>query len=187
MAGKNVIFFQGGGAQEDYDADAKLVASLKSKLGAAYVVHYPLLPNDGTPDLGRRKQIGDEIAKSEDGVLLVGHSFGASMLLVYLSENKLTKKIAGIFLISTPFWTGDEDWVQAFMLQPDFVKKLPAGVPVFFYHCRDDEEVPFAQFESYRKALPLAAFREIAVGGHQLSNDLAIVAKDIKSVMTLKG
>lgn len=30
---KHVVFFQGGGGQEDYDADAKLVASLKFNTG----------------------------------------------------------------------------------------------------------------------------------------------------------
>ncbi len=34
MAQKHLIFFHGGGSEEDYQADAKLVASLKSNLGA---------------------------------------------------------------------------------------------------------------------------------------------------------
>ncbi len=94
---KHLIFFQGGGSEEDYEADAKLVASLKSKLGSEYSVHYPLLPDNGTPDLGRREQISHEISASEDNVILVGHSLGASMLLACVTEIKITKKIAGIF------------------------------------------------------------------------------------------
>jgi hypothetical protein len=68
---KYLIFFHGGGSEEDYEADAKLVSSLKLTLGAEYSVHYPLLPNDGTPDLGRRKQISQEISSSEDNIILV--------------------------------------------------------------------------------------------------------------------
>ncbi len=40
---------------------------------------------------------------------MAGHSFGASMLLKFLSENKVKQKVDGIFLIAAPFWDGDED------------------------------------------------------------------------------
>lgn len=179
---KHVIFFHGGGGQQDYDADEKLAASLKLNLGATYLLHYPFLPEGDAPDLGRREQIDREISASEDGVILVGHSFGASMLLAYLSENKIKKKISGIFLISTPFWSGDEDWVAAFRLRPDFAEALPRKIPIFFYHCRDDEEVPFDHLAIYKKELPWATYREIPVGGHQHNNDLTIIANDIKSI-----
>jgi predicted alpha/beta hydrolase family esterase len=180
--GKHLVFFQGGGSDEDHEADGKLVASLKSKLGSGYSVHYPLLPNDGTPDLGRRTQIGYEISVGEDNVILVAHSLGASMLLACLSETEVTKKIAGIFLLATPFWSGDEDWVKAFKLQPGFAKHLDKKIPLNLYHCRDDEEVSFSHLDIYKQHLPWASFREISEGGHQFNNDLTIVANDIKSL-----
>ncbi|WP_276371907.1 alpha/beta hydrolase [Chryseolinea sp. H1M3-3] len=179
---KHLTFFHGGGSKEDYEADAKLVESLKVKLGSGYTVHYPLLDNDGTPDLGRRKQISEEISTSEDNIILLAHSLGASMLLACLSENKIRKKVAGIFLLATPFWNGKEDWVEAFKLRPNFAKQLDKKTPLFFYHCRDDEEVPFGHLTIYRHHLPWASFREISVGGHQFNNDLTIVANDIKSI-----
>jgi predicted alpha/beta hydrolase family esterase len=180
---KNIIFFHGGAAEADYEADAKLVSSLKLNLDVGYSVHYPFLPNKGTPDLGRREQINNEISAGLDGVILVAHSLGASMLLACFSEFKITKEIAGIFLIATPFWEGDEAWVKAFKLQQDFAEKLDKNIPLFFYHCRDDEEVPFSHMDIYKRKLPWATFREIAVGGHQLADDLTIVATDIKSIV----
>lgn len=179
---KHVLFFHGSGSEEGYDADAKLVASLTLNLGSGYSVRYPLLRSDGTPDLGRRKQIGREISASEDGIILAGHSFGASMLLACLSELDIRKKIAGIFLMGTPFWSGDEDWVQAFKLQPDFAEKLNKKIPLFLYHCLDDDEVPFGHLAIYKEQLPWATFREIPTGGHQLNNDLTLVAHDIKLI-----
>jgi len=53
---------------------------------------------------------------------------------------------------------------------------------MFFYHCRDDEEVPFEQLSIYQEQVPWACFREIEAGGHQFGNDLTLVAKDIKSI-----
>jgi pimeloyl-ACP methyl ester carboxylesterase len=178
---KHLIFFHGG-TEEDYDADAKLVASLKLKLGAGYSVHYPLLLNDGTPDFGRRKQITHEIAASEDNVIIVAHSLGASMLLACLTETRIRKNIGGIFLLATPFWSGNEDWVKAFKLQADFATRVDKKTPLFFYHCMDDEEVPFDHLTMYKQQLPWASFREIRVGGHQMNNDLTIVVNDIKSI-----
>jgi uncharacterized protein len=180
---KQILFIQGGGSEVDYTADAKLVASLREDLGEAYVVHYPQLANDeSAPDFGRKKQIGKELSLIDGDVILVGHSLGASMLLKYLSETRVDKKIIGIFLIATPFWSGDEDWKQGFKLKQDFEDKIPKGVPIFLYHSKDDEEVPFDHLEIYAKHLPQATLRKITDGGHQLNNDLSLVAKDIRSL-----
>jgi uncharacterized protein len=180
---KQVLFIQGGGGEADYAADAALVASLQGVLGESYCVHYPLLLDDASaPDFGRIAQIGKEISNIEGEIILAGHSLGASMLLKYLSENKVQKKISGIFLIATPFWSGGEDWKQGIKLQENFAEQLPEGVPIFLYHCLDDEEIPFDHLEQYAKNLPQAIIREITSGGHQLNNDLSLVAKDIKSL-----
>jgi uncharacterized protein len=179
---KHVLFIQGGGGKEDYEADANLVTSLREALGKAYTVHYPLLSNESSPDFGRRKQIGKEISLIEGGIIFVGHSLGASMLLKYFSENEVKKKIEGIFLISTPFWSGDEDWKKGLKLHEDFPDTLPKDVPIFLYHCSDDEEVPFEHLSLYAQKLPQATVRKIASGGHQLNNNLSLVAKDIKSL-----
>jgi len=179
---QSLIFFHGGGSKEDFEADAKLVNSLKQNLGPGYDIHYPQLPNNGTPDLGRRQQINDEIAAAGDNVILVGHSLGASMLLACLSETKVQTKIKGIFLLATPYWQGNEDWVEAFKLKKGFAAQLDKKIPTFFYHSRDDEEVAFTQLKQYREQLPWATFREMALGGHQMNNDLTLVADDIRSI-----
>jgi predicted alpha/beta hydrolase family esterase len=181
---KHILFIQGGG-NGGYDADAKLVASLRKVLGTAYKVHYPkMLPDETVEDFGRPwlKQIGKEISSVKGEVILAGHSLGASMLLKYLSENKIKKNIAGIFLMAPPFWSGNEDWVQPFKLQKGFSDKLPKDIPIFFYQCKDDDVVPLDHLTFYKQNLPWAVFHEIANGGHQLNNDLTLVAHDIKSL-----
>lgn len=179
---KHVLFIHGGGGREDFEADAILVDSLQQILGETYTIHYPFLPKGAGPDLGRVKQIGKHVSQMEDEFILVGHSLGASMMLKYLSENETPKKSIAIFLISTPFWSGDEDWKEGFKLHEDFAGKLSKDIPVFLYHCRDDEEVPFAHLAMYRQRIPWATFREIPHGGHQLNNDLTVVATDIKAL-----
>lgn len=178
---KQILFIQGGG-NGGYEADANLVASLQKALGADYEISYPRMQTDeAAADFGWPKQIGAAIDTLNDGVILAAHSLGASLLLKYLSENKVSKKVAGIFLLSTPFWAGKEEWVQGLKLNADFAKNLPNS-PMFFYHSRDDEEVPFDHLASYRHKLSTATFREIESGGHQLGGGIAMVAKDIKDL-----
>ncbi len=177
---RKILFIQGGG-NGGYEEDAKLAASLQAALGTAYEVHYPRMQVDeAAPDFGWPEQIGREIDGIKGEVILVAHSLGASLTLKYLSESEVKKQIGGIFLIATPFWSGEEDWVRGLKLQKGFADKLPKDVPFFFYHCRDDEEISFDHFLLYKQKLPFAIFREIVKGGHQLGNDLTMVTKDIK-------
>lgn len=179
---KQILFFQGGGGQADHEADSRLVESLVKGLGPDYHIRYPVLENGESPDLGRRKQIGRELAASTDNILLVGHSLGASMLLVYLTEYPVEFSIGGIFLLATPFWNDNEDWAKPFTLRPDFARQLDRKVPLYFYHCSDDEEVPVSHLADYKRHLPWGSFRELPVGGHQFTEGLEIVATDIKSI-----
>ena len=103
-----------------------------------------------------------------------------------LSTKGDTKKIAGIFLIATPFWGGDKGWkyegYEALALPEGHANQLPSNAPVFFYHSRDDEIVPFAHLALYAQKFPQATIRELNGGGHQLHNDLSEVVEDIKSL-----
>lgn len=72
---------------------------------------YPEIQPDKTcSDFGWIKQIEKAIYKINHDFILAGHSFGASMILKYLSENSISKTIEGIFLLATPFWSGKEEW-----------------------------------------------------------------------------
>jgi predicted alpha/beta hydrolase family esterase len=177
---KPVLFIQGGG-DDGYEADLLLVNSMQASLGDGYLIHYPeIVSNDSLADFGWPQEIGKYISQYNDEIILVGHSLGASMLLKYLSENNVTNKIAGIFLIATPFWGADKDWQAGLALHKDFAEKLDRTVPIFFYQCEDDEVVPFAHLGFYMQEVTWATFRVLKTGGHQFDNDLTIVASDIK-------
>jgi uncharacterized protein len=104
-------------------------------------------------------------ATMEGMVYLVGHSLGGSVLLKYLAEAGMDRvlvptpasiTIAGLFLLAVPFW-GTPDWeVDAYALPEGFAARLPPGLPVLLYHCRDDAVVPFAHLALYAQHLPHA-------------------------------
>ncbi len=129
--------------------------------------------------------IGTELHRVNGGAILVGHSLGASFLLTYLTEEKIDIAVAGIFLIATPYWGGDSwryEGYEAITLPEDFPAKLPRNTPIFLYHSRDDETVPFAHVALYAYSLSQATLRTFDVRGHQMGNDLSEVGTDIMSL-----
>ncbi len=179
---KQVLFIQGGG-EGAYEIDRKLAASLQDILGIQYNVAYPRMPEE--EDAGYeawKTRLSKEFAAVNGRAILVGHSVGGSILLKYLSEERVDKPLAGVFLIATPYW-GEGGWqMDEFTVDEDRASQVLRTSPVFFYHSRDDEVVPFAHLARHVEKFPQATVREFDGRGHQFNNDLSAVAADIKSL-----
>ena len=181
---KQILFIQGAG-EGAHKEDQKLVTNLRKLLGRKFKVHYPAMKQEDDPKYGPWKRQIEENLNDLDGlVCVVGHSLGASIAIKYLAGGK-PKKIAGVFLIATPFW-GGKGWkyegYEALEVPKNSANKFPENARLFFYHSRDDEVVPFAHLDLYARKFPQATVRELNGRGHQLNNDLSEVAEDIKSL-----
>jgi uncharacterized protein len=182
MAVTNQILFIHGAGEGAYKEDQRLVDSLKDALGDEYRVAYPQMPDTGNPGYPSWKaQLDKELAVVE--LILVGHSLGASVLLKYLSEEKPQASLIGLFLLAAPYWEAPDWQVDEFTLKDKFAARLPKNLPIYFYHNRDDEIVPFEHLACYKAQLPQATAREYDTGGHQFENGVSEVAQDIKSLM----
>jgi predicted alpha/beta hydrolase family esterase len=176
----SVLFIQGGG-EGAHAEDALLADSLKQALGADYELRFPQMPNESEPDPETWKpKITSELEQISGPVILVAHSLGGSILLNDLSEAKLNQAIAGLFLLAAPAWDGDQWSFDDLKLPGDIAEKLAVIPRIFFYHCQDDEVVPFSHLAIHRAQFPQAVTREFAKGGHAFSNDLTRVATDIQ-------
>jgi len=141
------------------------------------------MPNEGNPeDKAWITQISKELAALDGKVILVGHSVGGAVVLKYLLKEHVGKPIVGIFLISIPYWGPEDEGDGEYPLHEGFAAQLPKGVPIFLYHSRDDEVVPFAHLEMYAEKIPQAIIRTFDGRGHQFNNDLSEVAADIISL-----
>lgn len=179
---KQVLFIQGAG-EGAYEEDEKLAASLRDALGTEYEVIYPKMPEEeGSGYEAWKAQISRELAPLGDKIILVGHSVGTSMLLKYLSEENVKSSIAGILLIAAPYWGAGGWQIDEFTLDEGLASKLLKTLPVFFYHSRDDDIVPFAHLAMHAEKFPQATIREFNGRGHQFNNDLSEVAADVKSL-----
>jgi uncharacterized protein len=178
---KQVLFIQGAG-EDGFVEDQKLADSLQQSLGLDYHVVYPHMPNADSPEYSAWKdEISRQIDQLGSSVILAGHSLGASLLLKYLAEEPVTG-VPGVFLASPPYW-GAPDWeVEEYALADGFAQRLPQSLPIYLYHCRDDEDVPFSHLGIFVDKLPNATVREFDSGGHQFNNDMSAMAADIKSL-----
>jgi uncharacterized protein len=179
---KQVLLIQGGGGGA-YEADAVLAENLREKLGPAYNVHYPQMPNEEEPDYKTWKRtILDEARNMGERAILVGHSIGASVLIKMLTEQGQKPSIAGVFLAAAPFWHDHEFWRwDEAALSRDAAEHYPRDVPLFFYHGEEDA-VPVAHLEMYAKVLPTAIVRRLPGRDHQLNNDMTELARDIEAL-----
>lgn len=176
-----VLFVQGAG-EGAHEEDAALAESLEQALGHRYQVHFPRMPDEADPNFDSWAQkIFAELSALHGKVFLVGHSVGGSILLKYLSEEEIPKPIAGLFLLAAPSWDANEWNFDDLKLPPNLDETLASISRIFLYHSRDDAVVPFGHLALHGARLPRATVRAVESGGHQFGNDLADVAKDIRS------
>jgi predicted alpha/beta hydrolase family esterase len=180
---KQVLFVQGAGTGTHDEWDNHLVDSLKRQLGSGYDVRYPRMPNEADPTYAQwRDALVRELAALREGAIIVGHSIGAAFVVHALADDPPPRKPAGIFLVAPPFiglggWRNDD--IPA---KTELGSLLPRGAPVFLYHGTQDDIVPLAHVDLYRHAIPQATVRRLHGRDHQLNNDLAEIAADIRAL-----
>lgn len=181
---RQVLFIQGGGAGAHDEWDNRLVESLVRELGAAYEIRYPRMPDEADPGYGPWKAaLKQEIATLDDGAILIGHSVGGTILINALAENPPERKLSGVFLIAAPFvgaggWPGED-----IKPLPELGARLPATTPIYLYHGSADDTAPCAHLELYARAIPYALVRRLEGRNHQLDDDLAEVAADVRTLV----
>jgi predicted alpha/beta hydrolase family esterase len=179
-AARQVLFIQGAGAGAHDDWDAKLVASLVRELGDGYEVRYPRMPQEDDPSYAHwSAAIEHELATAEDGVVVVGHSVGGTILTTYLAADPPERRLGAIALIAAPFvgaggWPSDE-----LVLTQDLGARLPHDVPVHLFHGLNDQTVPPDHADLYLCAVPHAQLHLLPGHDHQLNDDLSEVARAI--------
>lgn len=177
----DVVFFHGAG-DGAFEADSLLAGSLARHLGDGFSVTVPRLPDDDDGDDSAWLRVIDEsIDRAKPPLVLVGHSAGGYLLLKALAARGPGASVAVVGIIAAPYPGGDPDWTfDGFELPADLADRLPASAEVLLYASEDDEVVPFAHRDLYAAALPRVITRT-TTGGHQLGDDLALVAADIRA------
>lgn len=179
-AARQILFIQGGGAGAHDDWDARLVDSQRNELGDGYEISYPRMPQEDDPSYARwSAAIGHELTAVDDGVVVAGHSVGATILVNYLADATPTRRLHAIVLIAAPF-VGAGGWPgQEFELPTDLGARLSRGVPVHLFHGLNDQTVSPDHIELYSRAIPQAQLHRLPGRDHQLNDDMSEVAQAI--------
>jgi predicted alpha/beta hydrolase family esterase len=178
----HILFIQGGGAGTHDEWDNKLVDSLRRELGSGYDIRYPRMPNEADPNYAVWKAaLEKEIAALDDGAIVMGHSVGGTILINALAEAPPKQKLAGVFLIAAPY-VGAGGWPSDDISTANLGARLPPKTQVYLYHGRTDDTVPVAHADLYAGTIPGAIVSRLPNRDHQLNNDLAEVAADIRAL-----
>jgi uncharacterized protein len=177
---RSVLVIHGAGEPRRRRGKVYWEPLLGDALGRGYRVLAPRMPRPEQPQYWTWARRIDELIGSTRRPMLVGHSFGASVLLKYLAETVRRPALAGLFLVATPFW-GPE--FPEFALPPDFGARLRDLSPIYLYHSRDDAEIPVEHLERYRRALPHATVRVLDGRGHEFNQaQFPELAADIRGL-----
>jgi predicted alpha/beta hydrolase family esterase len=154
---------------------------LRGQLGENYEVILPKMPNNFDARFSEWKLWLDKIVKLlNDEVILVGHSLGASFLVKYLSENKFSKKLLGVFLVGGVFDVDTEGYSLASFSLGDKLNLQTENA--YFYHSKDDPVVPFSSMEKFMEVFPNAHFRVFENKGHLNQEEFPELVDDILSL-----
>lgn len=179
---KQIVALHGAGKQGRHQGSGDLIDNLRAALGPEYRVASPAMPNPEAPRYRswRDKLLG-ELDMLRGDALLVGHSLGGSVLLKVLSEHAVVPRVAGLFVVAAPYWGADEHWqAMEYELRGNFASRL-ANIPIYLYHSRDDEVVPFEHLGRYAEAMPGATVRQLDRYGHSFREPCEPLIRDIRN------
>lgn len=137
----NVIIVHGAGPKHYRslaDGSGNWQAQLPESLGSSFRVLSPEMPSLTKPSYEEWKILMHKyLARIEGEVTLVGHSLGGCFLLKYLSEEILSHRVKGLFLVALPL-----NSMKGFEAPVDYSKLLKIH-NIVMYHSLDDVEVPY--------------------------------------------
>jgi hypothetical protein len=154
---------------------------LREMLGEEYEVIIPMMPNSANAQYAEWKIVfGKMFPFLCDGVILIGHSLGASFLAKYLSENTFPVKIKGVMLVSGVFDKASDGL-------PLFSFSLPKKMDlqtknIFLYHSKDDPVVPISALHDFKNVFPHARVRVFEDREHINTEDFPELLEDIRSL-----
>jgi predicted alpha/beta hydrolase family esterase len=185
----NLLIVHGAGVRSFRIMSEKWVPYIKKQLGPEYHVVCPEMPNPQFPQYALwREKIKSTIAKLKGPLILVGHSLGGTLLLKYISEEKIQNQILGLYFIASPYFSEDKGWNY----QDFFIHKSPNELlgefPLYSYHSTDDAVVPVSHQGFFAKRFPQTIVRTLSGHGHEYNmSEFKEIIQDIRQISRFKS
>ncbi len=160
---------------------------LQEVLGEEYEIILPRMPHaDNAKYKEWKKEFENLIPRLRDGVILIGHSLGASFLAKYLSENDFPKKIKATLLVSGPYDTDGGRVLAQFNITSSLKKLEDQGGKLFLYHSKDDPIVVFTELRKFQEQLPSATVRVFEDRKHFNQEEFPELIQDVIALKEVK-
>lgn len=157
--------------------------NLQKVLGDSYEVILPRMPNSQNARYAEWKIWFEKfVPLFEENIIFIGHSLGGIFLAKYLSEEKYPKKIKATLLVAAPYNAPDDHPYVDSNILTDLSGLEKQGGKVILYHSKDDQMVPFSNFERYQRELPGAVVRVFNDCQHFNSADFPELIVDIQNL-----
>ena len=133
--------------------------NLQKDLGSAFEVTVPRMPLQDNASYRDWKIMFENYLRLLRGkFVLVGGSLGGIFLAKYLSENKLSRKALSVYLVCPPYddTMPNDRLAGGFKLKGDLSLIEKNCQNLYLLFSKDDDVVPVAHAEKYRKKLPNA-------------------------------
>jgi len=168
---KQIFIIHGGETYASYNDYINYLESIKvsfskyvnwkneyfdKKLGKNFEIIRPRFPNAENAKYLEWKIIFEKYLKIiNQGAILIGNSLGGVFLTKYLSENKISKKIAAVILVAAPYnnTCGGEYLGGGFNLGKDLSLIEKNCQNVYLLFSRDDDSVPLEHAAAYSRKL----------------------------------
>ncbi len=160
-------------------------ATLEDRLGIGFEVIVPMMPNKANCKYFEWKIWFEKILPLlNNEIILIGHSMGGIFIAKYLSENRLLKKVLGVFLVAAPYDTKDiNEELGDFELFGNLSLIEKQSPKIFIYQSKDDPVVPFVDIEKYGRELPTAILRIYEDKAHFNQSEFPELVEDIVSLI----
>lgn len=176
---KHIVFVHSAGVQSETGGSNPLIRKTKEKT-SDYIWHAKEYPRDAG-------QIYDNWVKvlieslnevpTNEPVILIGHSFGGTVITKYLTENKVQHQIEKIILIGSPFFGCDEKFSDT---QNMITGTLQVAAPLYHIQSVDDDRVNIKHQDCWKEAFPEIQLITEQHGKHEFHDGIAALNNILK-------
>lgn len=150
---EHIIFVHSASEQTEHTGSNPLLSTIQAE---DYIWHKKSYPRDkGQVYELWVKPLIDSFNEIDDNepITLIGHSFGGTVIMKYLTENQVTQPIKQVILIGSPFFGCDEKYNDSDnKLREDAYQFI--DVPVTHIQSKDDDRVDIRHQSCWKNAIP---------------------------------
>lgn len=175
---KHIVFVHSAGVQSKTTGSNPLINKIQS-----HVFGYEWHISDYPREQGQIYEAWLEVLlkdlatiNDEDTVVLIGHSFGGSVIMKYLTENEIVHKVKQVIMIGSPFWGHDEKFSDPLnKLKSDASKHLGKDIEVYHIQSTDDDRVDFSHQAAWKNAFPRLETIQLNAGQHEFHDGIEVL------------